>query len=432
MQIDGPVLLYGAGREARSTRAFLAERFPGIKVFVTVDSGEADLPDSEQITPEQARATIEDGGIATIIKSPGVSIYKSIFDAARANSVAITSNLNLWGEFFREGRNVVAITGTKGKSTTASLLHLMLTKADIDAGLAGNVGRAPLDIADKHKIVVFELSSYQTTDMNFAADIAAVTTLYPEHIDWHGTVETYYNDKLNLIAISPVARLAFGPQAATRPEITRLIDDAARLLPALDDQLENDIRDRAPKSKLKGQHNIDNAVLAARLATHLGAEPVDILDAIETFQPLPHRLQEYQIGDLTVVDDSISTTPEATKAAIAAYFGREAALIGGGFDRKQDYNELARQIALSSVRLVACLPDTGTRLAKALEDHAPQVSVIESENLEEAVKSLALRRSQFDTLILSPGAPSYNHYKSFQERGDAFIRFVKEAFIPVD
>src|SRR3569623_2811809 len=203
MRFDQPVLLYGAGRESHSTRAFLKTRAPDLKVYVTVDSGEADIADAEFLPPTELQSAIEQQRFATIVKSPGVSRYRPIFLVAREAGVAVTSNLNLWGEYFRQGRTVVAITGTKGKSTTATLTHLMLASAGLAAGLAGNVGLAPLEIADKRKIVVFELSSYQTADMAFSPDIAAVTNLTPEHTDWHRTTERYYAAKLNLIDRDP-------------------------------------------------------------------------------------------------------------------------------------------------------------------------------------------------------------------------------------
>src|SRR5690606_18012451 len=138
MQFDGPVLLYGAGKEAQSTRAFLAQRQPGLKVYVTVDSGTADVPDTEPLPIEDLPAAIAARKFALIVKSPGVSLYKPIFEQARLAGIPVTSNLNLWGATYAHGRTVIAITGTKGKSTTATLTHLMLTRSGIDAGLAGN------------------------------------------------------------------------------------------------------------------------------------------------------------------------------------------------------------------------------------------------------------------------------------------------------
>lgn len=183
MRFDKPVLLYGAGREANSTRQFLKRVQPDLKVFVTVDSGTADIPDTEAIAAADLPGAIAEHRFGTIVKSPGVSLYKPILAAAAEAGIVITSNLNLWGATYRKDRTVIAISGTKGKSTTATLVHLMLIRSGLDAGLAGNVGLAPLEIADKHAIVVFELSSYQTADMAFAPDIAAITNLYPEHVD---------------------------------------------------------------------------------------------------------------------------------------------------------------------------------------------------------------------------------------------------------
>src|SRR5690606_24875420 len=112
MRFDAPVLLYGAGREARSTASFIKSRSPATKLYVTVDSGEADIPDAEFIAPADLPQAIEVGRFATIVKSPGVSRYRPVFAMAREAGIAVTSNLNLWGETYRAGRTVIAITGT--------------------------------------------------------------------------------------------------------------------------------------------------------------------------------------------------------------------------------------------------------------------------------------------------------------------------------
>ena len=233
MRFEDPVLLYGAGREARSTRAFIAAHSPGTKVFVTVDGGAADIPDAEFIPPADLPQAIAARRFATIVKSPGVSRYRPVFGMAREAGIAVTSNLNLWGEAYRAGRKVIAITGTKGKSTTATLVHLMLVESGLDAGLAGNVGLAPLEIADKHPIVVFELSSYQTADMAFTPDIAAITNLSPEHTDWHRTVERYYADKLNLVDRDAPFPVALGHGALDHPLVMAALRDRKRLIPQL-------------------------------------------------------------------------------------------------------------------------------------------------------------------------------------------------------
>lgn len=428
MRFDAPVLLYGAGREANSTRQFLKRLQPDLPVFVTVDSGAADIPDTQAISSSDLPAAIAQRRFGTIVKSPGVSRYKPIFETARAAGIEITSNLNLWGATYRRGRTVIAISGTKGKSTTATLVHLMLTRSGLDAGLAGNVGLAPLEIADKHAIVVFELSSYQTADMAFTPDVAAITNLYPEHVDWHGSVERYYDDKLHLVDRDSNFAVALGKAASANARVAKAVRDHRRLVKSISDAEARALEGAVSRSRLKGAHNLDNAQLAAEIALAVGASMDGILAGIAAFRPLPHRLEEHRLGDLTIVNDSISTTPEATKAALAAYPGRRIALIAGGHEREQDYAELASLLALRGVTTLITLPVTGTRLASATHKVAPNISVTETENLESGIATLATQRDRFDTIILSPGAPSYNQFKNFEERGTRFVELCKTNF----
>ena len=423
MHIDGPVLLYGAGREARSTAAFLRRTYPELELFVTTDDGVAELEGASFITPQEANQVSRFG---TIVKSPGVSLYKPIFDAARAAGVKVTSNLNIWGAHFREGRTVVAISGTKGKSTTATLVHLMLERSGVDVVLAGNVGIPPLDAADSAQTVVLELSSYQTADIDFAPDIAAISNLYPEHVDWHGGLDAYYRDKLNLIAKGPKL-VAIGPQAATVERVINTIPAATERIAALDIDLGDEILMAAMNSRLKGAHNHDNARLAAAIALAAGATREGIFAGIEAFIPLPHRLEELMVGDILFVDDSISTTPEATKVALAAYKGKKIALIAGGHERQQDYTDLANLMGLTSVVMLCSLPVTGQRLAQAVRDNTP-IPIAECSTLDEAMQALASAGHIFDTVILSPGAPSYNQFKNFEERGDRFKPLARQHF----
>lgn len=435
MPFDEPVLLYGAGREARSTRAFIKSRAPKTKVFVTVDSGEADVEDTEAIAPVDLPAAIAERRFGTIVKSPGVSRYRPIFAVAREAGIAVTSNLNLWAEAYRAGRTVIAISGTKGKSTTATLVHLMLTESGMDAGLAGNVGLAPLEIADRHQIVVFELSSYQTADMAFSPDIAAITNLTPEHTDWHRDVDRYYADKLNLIDRDQPMSVALGAGARNHPLVLEAVRDRSRLIPALAPFIADRIASAVGRSRLRGAHNLDNAILATQIALKAGADLESVVRGIGAFQPLPHRLEEHVIGDVVFVNDSISTTPEATKAALSAYEGKRIALIAGGHERQQDYGELARLLGPSGVTVLVCLPVTGDRLATATYAAAPEIEVLEAASLQAAMQALAARRGSYDTVILSPGAPSYGQleapgkvFRNFEERGQAFVALAQELF----
>lgn len=428
MRFEAPVLLYGAGREALSTRQFLKAVAPDVKVFVTVDSGSADLPDTETIAPDDLPAAFAERRIGLIVKSPGVSRYKPIFTLAEQAGIPVTSNLNLWGRAYRDGRTVIAITGTKGKSTTATLTQLMLARSGIDAGLAGNVGLAPLDIADRHAVVVLELSSYQTADIDFLPDVAAITNLYPEHVDWHGSVERYYTDKLNLVDRDGNLAVALGAAARGNARVAKAVRDHRRLLGALSPEQEATIENAVAHSRLRGAHNLDNALLAAQIALGVGGTMDGVIQGIAAFRPLPHRLEEHVFGAITVVDDSISTTPEATKAALAAYPGRRIALIAGGHEREQDYGELAGLLAQRGVTVLVTLPVTGERLARTARESATGVSIFEVLHLEAGLDRLKQEATRFDTVILSPGAPSYNQFKNFEERGERFVALCRAAF----
>lgn len=428
MRFEEPVLLYGAGREATSTRAFLKARQPDLKVYVTADSGSADIAEAEPIAPDDLIAAIRAHRFGHIIKSPGVSRYKPVFDIARDAGIPVTSNLNLWGAAYRMGRTVIAITGTKGKSTTATLVHLMLTRSGVDAGLAGNVGLAPLEIADRHPVVIFELSSYQTADMSFLPDIAAVTNLYPEHVDWHGTVERYYHDKLHLIDRDGGFPVALGAGAKGNALVAMAVRDHRRLIRELAPDETRAIDTAVARSRLKGAHNLDNAHLAAQISLAAGGTLDGIVEGIAAFRPLPHRLEEHRVGGITFVNDSISTTPEATKAALAAYRGTRIALVAGGHEREQDYGELAGMLRSFGVTHLMCLPVTGARLAEAVRAAAPQIKVFDEPDLAAAMHQLADDRGAFDTVILSPGAPSYNQFKNFEERGRRFVELAHALF----
>lgn len=429
MRFDRPVLLYGAGREARSTRAFLKEVAPDTPVFVTTDDGKAVIEDTTYIGADDLPEAIFSGEFGLIVKSPGVSIYKPIFDTARVAHVPVTSNLNLWGEHFRDGRTIIAITGTKGKSTTATLVHLMLKHSGIENGLAGNVGVAPLDMRDSHDTVVFELSSYQTADLAFEPDYAAITNLYPEHIDWHGSTDRYYADKLNLIRRrSGKMRVALSVQAHDEEHVREALDHNTRRINVLNPIIEDAIVVAAKKSRLKGAHNLENARLAARLTLAAGGDLDGILAGIAEFAPLPHRLEEHKIGDKLFVDDSISTTSQATIAALQAYEGKRIALLAGGHERQQDYGDLLKYLQTHPLPVLICLPVTGERIARAAEESLPDTMIMQCETLEAAMKALANAKTPFDTVILSPGAPSYNQFKNFEERGARFIALAEELF----
>lgn len=424
---DRAVLLYGAGIEAKSTRDFLAEFAPNVKVYVTADQGDIFLPDSTVIAPSDVGSLCETGEIGTIVRSAGVSIYKPEIRAAMDHGVNITTNINLWDQFKRNGAKLVAVTGTKGKSTTVKLTETMLACAGIDARLGGNFGVAPLDL-DDHDIIVMELSSYQVADLTAQPDFVGFTNLFPEHVHWHNhSLQQYFHDKLNLLRREGPYTYALGAQAAVNQKVQDALPKYAHELAAPSAELVAALHATMRKSRLKGPHNADNMIIAAKLALGLGASEEGILKGLETFAPPAHRLEEHKVGELLFVDDSIATTPEATMAAIASYPDEKIALLVGGYDRDQNYDELARTIVSSNVTTLCCLPTTGARMHNAMDQLDHQLEVFTAADLADAMDGLK-RRKGFDTIILSPAAPSFNQYENYIARGEHFIQLANEMF----
>ena len=428
MEFEAPTLLYGAGREGKSTFRFIKSRNPGARIYVATDKDDSDIEGAEFAPAADVKKWLADGEFGLVVKSPGVPLSHPAMEAARQAGVPVTSNINLWGDAFRAGKTLLAITGTKGKSTSATLLAGMLNQSGIRTGLGGNVGVPPLELGNDYGTVVFELSSFQTANLSFSPDFAAITSLYPEHLDWHGSPEQYIADKTRLLRLEPLAKVALGPQAAVHPGLDFIRAAVDRQIPDLDRGAEEEIEDAVLSSRLKGRHNFHNCVLAARMAFAAGANLDGILTAIAEFEPLPHRLQEFYEGGVTFVDDSIATTPEATKAALAAYAGQRIALIAGGYDRGQDFSELGAMLWQSGVTVLAALPDNGDRIARAALSAAPDLPVIAAPDLKSAMRSLADRTGSYDVVVLSPGAPSFNQFKDFADRGLQFRMFAAEFF----
>jgi UDP-N-acetylmuramoylalanine--D-glutamate ligase len=331
---------------------------------------------------------------------------------------------------------VIGVTGTKGKSTTAALSFHLARAAGRSAQLAGNIGSPALDLLDEEpaEVTVLELSSYQTADLETGPEVALVTNLFKEHTDWHGSEEAYRAEKLRVLGLPGVRvavvngrdeRLATAAQQLAQPgvEISRFG------VPGGWDVLDASIALRGERVAacsvlpLRGEHNAVNLCGALAALEALGLSPSPLTASLRGFRSLPHRLETVADHDeVTWVNDSISTTPESTLAALASFPGQEIVLIAGGQDRGQDYTALGRVVAEANVTLVG-VPSTGPRLiAAAREAGALVARTIEAANMTQAV-ALARRIARPGAVVLlSPGAPSYDFYRDFEERGERFTQ----------
>jgi UDP-N-acetylmuramoyl-L-alanine---L-glutamate ligase len=422
--------VWGLGREGRAAIGFLRRHHPGLPLVLLDDAGDARPPDEYgnlicAFGPERIAGALDD--LDVIVKSPGVSLYRSEVEAARRNGVQITSLLNLW---FGENPELVTIgvTGTKGKSTTASLIAHILGGLGRRVALAGNIGVPITEVTDAEYAVI-EVSSYQAADFDGICDIALLTSLYPEHTNWHLTHQRYVRDKLNLLNRSRcriVNRDAVDAISDVLPSPKNLFNETSgihfRGIEIFDGaELVGPVRN----AYLARAHNKSNLCAALAVVRELGIDLVAALDATRDFPGLPHRQQELgEIVNLLFVDDSISTIPESTIAALAVYVGRDITVVVGGHDRGLDYGKLVDILSSGAANAVICLGDSGRRIYAQLAALSRRsdiaCSLREASSMAEAVSQAKQITPAGGVVLLSPAAPSYGYYRDYIERGRDF------------
>ncbi len=410
-ELDGcRVLIWGMGREGQAAAALLADPARSRPVMVTtMDDGAREV-----LGPE--RPLVDLDGVDVVVKSPGVTRYRPEIEAFRERGGIVTSLTDLVLSE-RAGRMTIGVTGTKGKSTTASLIAHLIGAAGVPVELAGNIGRAPVEVLDTtDRWIVLECSSYQCADVSVSPQVGVFTSIYEEHLDWHGSYERYVADKLNLFRTSETTFVNGMQDAAV--EVTaalpgrRLVTDANLLVPL-------------GGLRLRGEHNERNANLAVHAAAHaLGGVHPGFAAALASFEPLEHRLQTIgRYGNLTVVDDGLATAPGAVGYALDVFADRSVVLLVGGYDRALDYTDFGADLAnRPSVRIIAMGP-AGVRIADAVEG-AAGVRPTTVPTLAAAIDHVD---SELDgVLLLSPAATSYGEYADYRARGQALRLLLTE------
>ncbi len=424
------IAVWGAGREGAAALNYVRSHRPDARITVLNDTplspaAHAALGAVNVMIGADAAAALSAGAFDMVIKSPGVSPYRPEVEAAKRRGVDFTSVTNLWFEE-NPSAKTIAVTGTKGKTTTSSLVHHMLRGAGLDASLIGNGGVPALTQMTAHDVTVLELSSYQTADLKHAPTIAVLTSLYPEHAPWHGGVERYFNDKLrlaqldaNTLLVTNRADTRLYEAFASRPN-TLWYNDAGGFRVENGALYKGAVPFEAAHFPLKGAHNLSNLAAALTVVAHLGLDAIACEKTLVDFAIPPHRLSEFTVDGVLCVNDSISTIPEATLAALKAFEDPPYCLILGGEDRGQTYAELYAYLQERPPRFLALLPVNGKRIADELDPLALPFERRLTENLTEAVDACFLRLQKGDLLLLSPAAPSYGQFTNFEERGRRF------------
>jgi len=409
--------IFGLGVEGRATRRRLA----GVTAdLVVVD----DHPSDDEVL------ATADGGLAVlmtcdvVIKSPGIPRRRDDVIALEAHGVSVTSALNLWMHEVDRTR-VIAVTGTKGKSTTTSLIAFFLTCLGEEAVVLGNIGRPPYDpdVATSRGWLVVEVSSFQSLDLTLAPSLVCVTSLGADHLDWHGSLAQYHQDKLQITRAAGDHVTLLSPVSELRDATDSM---GGELVIASKD--ETGLSERLG---LLGAHNDLNVGLALDAVARVTGRDVDHVRAAATahaahFVPLRGRLTPVATSTRTplplrFVDDGLATAPLPTLAALEVFADQSVALIAGGFDRGVDYRELAEFLDQRAhpTHLVFMGP-AGERLARQCRSVARHPA----SDMASAVRLAADALPAGGVVLLSPAAPSFDAYRDWSERSDDFARCV--------
>lgn len=439
----GRVAVWGGGREGRAALAALRRRDARRSLYWLVTAEE--LPSRRRFAAARIPGPVEllaegtgDGGLAQfdlVVKSPGISLYRPEIVAARHAGTRFTSGTAIW---FADhpGARTLCVTGTKGKSTTAALLAHLLRRAGQRVALAGNVGLPLLDLELEQEPVpdwhVIELSSYQCADLDIAPQVAVLTNLVEEHLDWHGSLARYRQDKLRLLARAGAVVLPPGLHPDCRGRLHRF--GAADGWHVAGDWIQQAGERKLALADLPlpGRHNADNLCAVLTAIDAAGLDAATLLPGLAGFQPLPHRLQELGVREgVLAVNDSIATTPAAMLAGWRHYRRHPLVLIVGGHDRGLDWSAAIRELATQPPLHVCTQGANGDRLAGLMTaaglsatvhpDLAAAVTAAQSILAGRPRRRAAAGGDGADpVLLLSPGAPSFPQFADYVARGRAF------------
>ena len=427
------VAIWGFGREGRATLGVLRRYFPdkALTVFCTAEESRAAMRGNvgiDVVTTAADVAALEKFDI--VVKSPGISPYKLPAAAALRAGVRCTSGTALWFAEHPHARTL-CVTGTKGKSTVTALIAHLLRKGGQRIALAGNIGLPLLELiapAQAPDWWVIELSSFQTHDFGGAPGVAVINNLYEEHLDWHGTRERYFADKLAIA--THAQRLVLNAQEtllhATHDHPSRSVFGGNDGWHVADAAIRRGAVEVLQLSHLPlpGLHNAQNVCAALAAIDAAGFDAASLAAHVASFRPLPHRLQRLGArAGIDYVNDSIATTPYATIEALRSLDDRPVTVLVGGFDRGVDWLPFVRHVAAHGPAAIVTMGANGAAIAAALKRiDAPSFSLAASTSLAESMTQAQLCTRPGGTILLSPGAPSFDQFRDYAERGREFAR----------
>ena len=425
------VAILGFAREGRSSFEFIKKYLPNQHVTI-IDKEDF----SEELKNENVTFITGDNYLDgldkydLVLKTPGISLL-----GVDCSSVVISSQIELLLEVHKE--RVIGVTGTKGKSTTTSLIYEILRQNGIDCVLTGNIGIPTfslLEQVNENTYFVVEMSSHQLEMLDISPHIGIITNLFQDHLDHTGGVKEYYKAKMNMFKFqnendykiyykdNKNLRDIIDKEDYKGQEYTVSTNELASIY-LKDNNVYYDNRivfNKDIKRNLLGDHNFINIMISFLVGKIFNIDDEQIIRVISDFRSLPYRLEYFAtVDDVKYYVDTLATIPEATIEAIKSIPNVNTVIIGG-LNRGISYDGFADALKRTNVKNIICMPSTGHEIAKDL----PKDRVYIVDTLKEAAE-LAMRITERGTsCVLSPGAASYDYFKNYIEKGDKFKEYI--------
>ena len=415
---DKKVLVLGFGREGKSTYSYIRKHLPDKKLTIG-DKNKPDIDDenTEVIFGENYLDCLGDFDI--VFKSPGIAFLD---DVTYPETTEITCQTDMFLRFCKPV--VVGITGSKGKTTTSTLIYEMLKAGGLNTCLIGNIGIPVFEKADEDEslIAVIEMSSHQLEFTTASPHVAVLVNIYEEHLDHYKTgFKGYVEAKLNIaVHQKQDDYLIYNPGQ----DLTGIVDwekvIKGNKKPVSFKDAENDafVNELWKSTEhLKGEHNRQDIAYALTVARIFGVSDEAVKQAIKAFGGIEHRMEYVGVyNDITWYNDSIATIPTAVMGAVKA-IGNVDTLLFGGLDRGIDYNDFIAFLNNCDINNLVGLPETGHMIIEALKKLGCNKNMLCADDMVHAVKLCSEVTEKGKACLFSPAAASYNYYKNFEEKG---------------
>lgn len=429
------IAILGFGREGKSTYNFIRKYLPNIRLTI-LDKYSFELSDSlvDKIVGDKYLDNLNDYDL--IIKSPGISL-KDI-DISKFKD-KITSQLELLLEIYKD--NIIGVTGTKGKSTTSSLIYEVLRKQRDNVFLIGNIGVPVFDGIERYNkdsILVVEMSSHQLEFIKVSPHIGIILNLYEDHLDHDGSIEKYHMNKLNIFKYQNSDDYAIysddnnylnkylkneiykGIKYTVRFDFENISSNSIRIKDNniyINGEVVYSDRERL----LIGDANLKNIMFVLAVCKILNLDFSVAYNTISKFKGLKYRMEYIgKYHNINYYNDTIATIPEATINAIDSIKDVDTLIIGG-LDRGISYENFINYLNKSTIRNIICMPETGYLIGKKIDNK----NVLYADTLDEAFNLSVKYTLPNKNCLLSPAAASYNSFKNFEEKGLYFEKLVK-------